>query len=96
MSDAKRGPTVTINAHDGTPEDVAAIRAALELGLAWQAAEAALPKGWCLEVVQYPPDTWPWRATAWNLDGGVSNGVADAFGPAPADALRALAVELAK
>jgi hypothetical protein len=94
MSDAKRGPTVTINAHDGTPEDVAALRAALELGLAWQAAEAAKPDDHTGPTIDRGFGAW--SAEVWPpvSDDELYLDPIEGTGATPTAALRALITEL--
>ena len=76
-----------------------ALAAALELGLAWQEAEAALPEGWAKENLQHTAMMdQRWQAEAGSRIGPVIqwNKVRTviAEGPTPAAALRALAARL--
>lgn len=74
------------------PDTIRRLIAAAPLGVAWDAAEAALPEGWVLELaspnLHEPRPTF--RAEAWNGNGGVTRGFVkadDLTGPAALDAL---------
>ncbi len=67
---------------------------AAALGLAWEAALAALPEGWQVTRLQNILIGWgagKWTATAERLDGPGSE---DAIGPSPTEALLALTAQL--
>ena len=84
-----------------TPEHVAqrlladspALRAALELGIAWHRAEAALPEGWVLKELRLHDDVSGWGAEAFNTT-GVGRYRHMGYGPTPTAALTALAEAL--
>ena len=70
-----------------------ALRAALELGIAWQRAEAALPEGWVLKELRLHDDVSGWGAEAFNTT-GVGRYRHMGYGPTPTAALLALAEKL--
>ena len=65
----------------------------MTLDEAWAEAEAALPEGWALYVLDQHRGEW--RATAGRIEAGYDNPfIAMESGPTPATALHALAIAL--
>lgn len=82
------------------------LRARLELGMAWEAAEKALPEGWRLEYLCRSgmggePDDW-WHVLAvepYTEDGTSHEGeqaICEGHGPTPVEALRSVALNAAR
>lgn len=74
--------------------DVPALAAALELGVAWQMAEAALPEGWAVNLLWGTITEERWGANAGPFPAKAGYSGITAGGSTPDEALAALATAL--